>query len=65
MCGFTAEHLDVQSLTPTQKRKLKAALKRRKESIQALLKDTERAMRDIDAAIKTVDKKLTRKKSRR
>lgn len=65
MCGFTAGVLDVKSLTPKQKRDLKAALRRRKKSIQALLNDTNKAMTDIDRAIRTVDKKLTRKKSRR
>lgn len=65
MCGFTAGVVDVESLTPKQKRDLKRALRRRKKSIEELLRDTKRAMKDIDAAIKTVDKKLTRKKSRR
>ena len=65
MCGFTASVINVRSLTSAQKRKLKAALNRRRKSIQALLRDTNRAMADIDRAIKTVDKKLTRRKSRR
>jgi uncharacterized protein YaaN involved in tellurite resistance len=64
MCGFTAGVVDVDSLTPTQKRALRKALRRRKKSIEELLKDTQRAMKDIDAAIYTVEKKL-RKKSRR
>jgi phosphate uptake regulator len=58
MCGFTASVINVRSLTSRQKRKLKAELKRRKASVLVLLKD-------IDKAIETVDKKLTRKKSRR
>jgi uncharacterized membrane protein len=52
-------------LTPTQKRALRKALRRRKKSIEELLRDTKRAMRDIDAAIYTVEKKLKKKKSRR
>jgi uncharacterized protein YaaN involved in tellurite resistance len=64
MCGFTAGVVDVDSLTPTQKRALRKALRRRKKSIEELLKDTQRAMKDIDAAIYTVAKKL-KKKSRR
>jgi hypothetical protein len=51
MCGFTACVVDVESFTPTQKRDLRKALRRRKTSIEELLKDTQRAMRDIDASI--------------
>ena len=65
MCGFTAGVVDVESLTPTQKRALRKALRRRKKSIEELLRDTKRAMRDIDAAIYTVEKQLKKKKSRR
>ena len=65
MCGFTAGVVDVESLTPMQKRELRKALRRRKKSIEELLKDTQRAMRDIDAAIYTVNKKFKKKKSRR
>jgi hypothetical protein len=58
MCGFTLDFIDIHSLTPEQKKKLKNELTRRKKEIDRLITD-------IGQALKTVDKKSKRKKSRR
>ncbi len=58
MCGFTANLIKVASLTARQKRNLKKELNRRKKNVQSLLND-------INQALKTVDRKSKRKKSRR
>jgi hypothetical protein len=58
MCGFTVNLINVKSLTARQKRNLKKELKRRQKNVQSLLND-------INRALKTVDRKAKRKKSRR
>jgi phosphate uptake regulator len=57
MCGFTANLIDIRSLTDRQKINLKKELRRRRKNIQGLLND-------IDRALKTVDRKSRRKKSK-
>jgi hypothetical protein len=45
MCGFVADIIDIKSLDAKQKKALEKSLQRRKQELEARIKDLDRALK--------------------
>jgi transcriptional regulator of heat shock response len=61
MCAFTVNLIDFDKLTPKQKRDLLNNYKKKKATLEALIKDANKSLQGIDKAIGIMQKKTKRR----
>jgi ABC-type Zn uptake system ZnuABC Zn-binding protein ZnuA len=61
MCGFTVNLIDFDKLTPAQKKTLLQNYKKKKASLEALIKDANKSLEGIDKALGIMRKKTKRR----
>jgi hypothetical protein len=60
MCGFTVNLIDFDRLTPAQKKALLKNYRKKKASLQAMIKDANRSLEGIEKALGVMQKKSKR-----
>jgi hypothetical protein len=65
MCVFGVEFVNFDKLSDTQKKKLLNNYQKKKQAIQAQLKDANAALNGLNKAIKIIEKKSKSKSKRR
>jgi hypothetical protein len=65
MCVFGVEFVDFETLSDAQKKKLLNNYQKKKQAIQAQLKDANAALNGLNKAIKIIEKKTKSKSKRR
>lgn len=61
MCAFTVNLIDFDKLTPAQKKALLKNYKKKKASLQALIKDANKSLEGIEKALGVMQKKTKRR----
>jgi hypothetical protein len=61
MCGFTVDLIDFDELSDAQKKNLLKKLQRKRNSLQAQLKDVNESLKGINRAVKVVERKSKRR----
>jgi hypothetical protein len=65
MCGFTANLIDFEKLTPKQKKDLLKNYKKKKADYQALIRDADRSLKGIEKALVIIQKKAAKKSAKK
>jgi hypothetical protein len=65
MCGLTADLIDFDELSPTQKQTLVKGLERKKSSLQAQLEEVTESLKGINRCLKKVQKTPKPRSARR
>jgi hypothetical protein len=60
MCGFTADLIDFEHMTNTQKKTLLKNLHRKRKSLETQLGDVNESLKGIDRCLKVIEKKSKR-----
>lgn len=65
MCGFTANLIDFDKLTPKQKKTLLQNYRKKKADYQALIRDADRSLKGIERALVIMQKKTAKKSAKK
>jgi hypothetical protein len=63
MCAFTVNLIDLDDLTPAQKKALLKKLRKKKGSLQVQLRDVGSALKGVNRALTMVEKKKSKRRA--